>query len=114
MTTLAIARRTALALPETTEEPHHEMSSFRVRGRIFATVPDDTHLHVMVAPEDVAAAVAEDAKAFEELWWGERLSGVRVNLAAADHAVVSELLADAWRRKAPKRVVSAYDERGGS
>ena len=47
MTSLERARAFALSLPEATEEPHHDMSSFRVRGKIFATVPPDgEHLHV--------------------------------------------------------------------
>jgi hypothetical protein len=37
-TTEATVRRLALSLPETTEEPHHDMTSFRVGGKIFATV----------------------------------------------------------------------------
>ena len=40
MTTLRRARQLALALPEATEQDHHGMASFRVRGKIFATVPD--------------------------------------------------------------------------
>ena len=36
---LETLRTTALALPEVTEEPHHHMSSFRVRGKIFVTLP---------------------------------------------------------------------------
>ena len=60
MTTLAQARKIALALPEATEEAHHELTSFRVRGKIFATVPDDTHLRVMVDEMEIRAAVAEN------------------------------------------------------
>jgi len=30
------ARRLAMSLPEVTEEPHFEYTSFRVRGKIFA------------------------------------------------------------------------------
>ena len=55
---LAEARKFALSLPEATEEPHFEKSSFRVRGKIFATVPEDQkHLNVFV----------DDPSAFEEL-----------------------------------------------
>ncbi|MGH3621598.1 MAG: hypothetical protein ACRDQ5_07385 [Sciscionella sp.] len=44
MLTVEDARRFALSLPEATEQPHFEMSSFRVRGKIFATVPvDEAH-----------------------------------------------------------------------
>ena len=38
------ARRLALALPESAEQDHHGFPSFRIRGRIFATLPDDTHV----------------------------------------------------------------------
>jgi len=89
------------------------MTSFRVRRRIFATVPpDDAHLHVFVDENDSRAAVAENPVAFEELWWGRRLRGVRVNLAAADADRVCELLEDAWRKKAPRRLAVAHDTGG--
>jgi hypothetical protein len=35
--TVATARAVAMTLPETTEAPHFEATSFRVRGKIFAT-----------------------------------------------------------------------------
>ena len=54
------ARRFALSLPEATEEPHFDKASFRVRGRIFATVPPDgQHLHVLVDATVARAAAAE-------------------------------------------------------
>lgn len=106
------ARRFALSLPEAAEQPHFDMASFRVRGKIFATVPPEgRHLHVFVDDPEVRASVAEDPTAFEELWWGKTLSGVRVNLAKARVAPVRELIEEAWRRKAPKRVVAAFDVR---
>jgi len=36
VTTLARVRKIALGLPETTEQDHHGMISFRVRGKIFS------------------------------------------------------------------------------
>lgn len=64
MSTLDQARRFALSLPETTEEPHFDMSSFRVRGKIFATVPPDgEYLHVFVDEMEIDASVAEDPAA---------------------------------------------------
>ena len=44
----------------------------------------------------------EDANVFGELWWGKRLVGVKVDLAAAEPARVEELLTEAWLRRAPK------------
>ena len=39
----------ALALPEATEEPHHQRSSFRVRGKIFATaILEEQFVNIML------------------------------------------------------------------
>jgi hypothetical protein len=108
--TVATARRLALELPEAAEAPHFESASFRVRGKIFATVPPDgRHLHVFLAEDDVASYCAEFPDAVEELWWGKRLSGCRVLLRQADRALVRELLMESWRRKAPKKLANAVD-----
>jgi hypothetical protein len=102
-------RRFALSLPGVTEEPHFEMSSFRVRGKIFVTVPPDgDRLHVFVDEAEVDVCVAENPAAFELLRWGQRIRGLRVDLAAAPAGRVQELIEDAWRRKAPKRVVADW------
>jgi hypothetical protein len=53
-------RRLALALPETVEQDHFGNPSFRVRGKIFATVPDSSPLNVMIDPFDVDAAVRSE------------------------------------------------------
>jgi hypothetical protein len=58
----------------------------------------------MIDPFDVEAAVQEDPQSCAELWWGKRLSGVRVSLAQAAPQMVEALLGAAWRRKAPKRL----------
>ena len=114
MLTLADARRLALSFSEVTEEDHHGMPSFRVRGKIFATVPDEDHLRLMF-DADVARAVAHaHPEVCEELWWGKRLSGVTVQLTRADHRWFAELLEDAWRRRAPQRLqLGDYDDAPG-
>lgn len=113
MLKMSRARKLALALPEAREEDHHGMPSFRVRGKIFATVPDDDHLRVMLDPEVTRAVVSSNAAAFEELWWGKKLSGVSVRLARADGAQVADLLEEAWRRRAPRTLVVAFDATRG-
>lgn len=97
----------ALALPEVTEQDHHGRPSYRVGGKIFTTVPDDEHLHVMVDEHDIRAAVADDPAAYQEKWWGRRLACVRVDLAKADRERVVELIDAAWRRKAPRRLLGS-------
>jgi hypothetical protein len=107
MTSLAQARKMALSLPETTEEPHHDLSSWRVKGKIFATVPDDDHIRVMLAEEESRAAVAEHPDFCAEIYWGTRLAGVVVDLGVAPPEIVGELLNDAWCRKAPQKLARA-------
>lgn len=98
-------RRLALALPEVVEQDHHGRPSFRVGGRIFATVWDQKHINVMLDEPGIRTAVQAEPSACEEFWWGKRLRAVHVDLASADEALVSELLADAWEQKAPKRLL---------
>jgi hypothetical protein len=103
-------RRLALALPGSAEAPHHDMTSFRVGGKLFATMPPEgDRVHIFVSADEVAASCAEYPDMIEELWWGKKLSGCRVLLAAADGTIVRELLAEAWRRKAPKKLLDRLD-----
>jgi len=113
-TSLAEARKFALSLPQTTEEPHHEFSSFRVKGKIFATVPPaETHLHLFVDDELREQMVTTSPEVFEKLWWGEKVVGLRVNLSAARPPVVLDLLKAAWLRKAPKRLAAGDEKTPG-
>jgi len=115
---LSQARAFALSLPGTSEEPHFDMTSFRVNGRIFATAPpDESRLHIFVDENEIAATVAAETgagglAAFEPLLWGKQVRGLRVLLAAAPDERVRELLIDAWRRKASKRLVAEFDGAG--
>jgi len=108
--TPAEAREIALALPEAIEQDHHGFPSFRVRGRIFATLPDDATLRVLLDDEAVEEAVAAAPEQCTVLRWGAKISGVAVRLPAADPETVADLLADAWRRRAPARLRRAFDE----
>lgn len=113
MTDLDAARRFALSLPGVTEQPHFDMSSFRVRGKIFATVPPGgEYLHIFVGEEELSAAVAEDSAAFEPLLWGKRVRGLRVRVAAATEEHVAELLEESWRRKAPAALAAEWGQPG--
>ena len=86
------------------------MSSFRVNGKIFVTVPPgEAYLHVFVDEAETEASVAEDPTAFEPLTWGKRLRGLRIHLTAADDARVEELIEESWRRRAPARLLAQRD-----
>ena len=105
---LDAARRIALALPDTAEAPHFDFTSFRVRGKIFATSPPDgSHLHVFVDDLEREIAIELHSECVEKLWWGSKVVGVRVDLKKARTGVVKELLTKAWKRKAPKALQEA-------
>jgi hypothetical protein len=100
---LEAVRTAALALPETTEEPHHNFGSFRVRGKIFVTVPPDhEHIHVFVNEQDREFALAAHPDFTEKLLWGGKVVGVRVALANAKPAVVKAMVLQAYEHKAAK------------
>jgi len=100
---LATVRTHALSLDAVTEEPHHTYSSFRVRGKIFVTIPpEETHLHVFVGEEDREQALAMYPGFVEKLFWGSKVLGVRVELAKATPAVVKALLDKAYETRVNK------------
>jgi hypothetical protein len=101
--TPAAVRALALALPEATEAPHFQYASFRVRGKIFATMPPaGDALHLFLAETAREQALALHGAFVDKLLWGGKVVGVRVALDAADAKVVRALLARAWEAKAPK------------
>jgi hypothetical protein len=104
------ARQFALSLPGATEAPHFDMAAFRVAKKLFVTVPpDQAVLHLFLDEHEVPGLVAQHRKALEVLLWGDRVRGVRVHLKAAKEPMVFELIAESWARKAPKRLVNAFD-----
>jgi hypothetical protein len=110
---IAAVRTHALSLPEATEEPHFDFISFRVRGKIFASVPpDEEHLHVFLGEEQGAAALEKHCAFAEELRWGKKVLGLRVSLGEASVAAVKEMLGQAWRAKAPKSLAAKWDGAG--
>jgi hypothetical protein len=98
------ARRLALALPEAVEADHHGRPSFRVAGRIFASVPEPGILNVMLGEDEARPIAQEDPAAFELLLWGKRVSGIRVSLDRVSAQILGELLFEAWERRAPRRL----------
>ena len=105
MATLQQVRKFIATLPEATEQDHHGFPSFRVANKIFVTLPDSLHLHIMLAEPDVWMALEIDSAAFQELRWGQKLSGVRVEIKRANLRFLTDLISLAWSRKAPKRLL---------
>ncbi|HTA66112.1 MAG TPA: hypothetical protein VK753_11455 [Xanthomonadaceae bacterium] len=112
---IAQVRRFALSLPDVVEAPHFESASFRVHGKIIATAPPgDALLHVFVDEETRETALALEPDCLEKLFWGGSIRGLRVSLAEAKPRVVESLLMQAWRCKAPKKLIAACDASAAS
>jgi YjbR len=92
-----------MSLDVVTEEPHHHYSSFRVRGKIFVTIPpDEDVIHVFVGEEDRESALALYPDFIEKLLWGGKAVGLRVVLASAKPTVVKSLIDKAYQTRVRK------------
>ena len=94
------ARALALALPEAVEQDHHGRPSFRVGGKIFATLWSEERMNVMLDEDGILTAVDAAPAACEPVRWGKRLAAVAVSLPCADADFLREWLTDAWEQKA--------------
>ena len=94
---LDTVRTAALALADTTEEPHHHFGSFRVRGRIFITMPPgEGHIHVFLSEPARELALAACPEFTEKLLWGGKVVGVRITLAKARAPAVKAMVRQAY------------------
>lgn len=96
-------RALAMALEAVTEEPHHHFCSWRVRGKIFVTIPPDAQtIHVFVSEEARGSALALYPEFVEKLLWGGKVVGLRIHLAKAKPSVVKSLVAQAYETRVLK------------
>jgi hypothetical protein len=106
--TAAQFRRIALSFPEAVEASHMDHPDFRVGGRIFATLAADGSAGVvMLDREDQEFLIRIGEGAFSPAAgaWGQQGSTV-ITLRNAKPALVRDAIEAAWRRRAPKRLLS--------
>jgi hypothetical protein len=94
------ARAQALSLRGAVEQDHHGRPSFRVDGRIFATLWSDEQMNVMLDEGGILTAVSAAPLACREVRWGKRLAAVGVRLASVEQEFLRDLLVDAWEEQA--------------
>lgn len=104
-------RRTALALPGTGEKSMYGTPAFSVRGRWFARIREegDAIAVPVAAEEEKRELVAARPEVYFTTPHHDGHAVVLVRLAGLDAAELAEVLTDAWRLRAPKRVVAAFD-----
>lgn len=97
-------RTLALALPETTEEPHFEKTSFRVRKKIFATMaPEKAEAVVKLTPDDQQIFCGNSGGALQPVpgKWGAQ-GWTIITLEAAPRSLVDDVLTRAFCTVAPR------------
>ena len=74
------------------EQDHHGRPSFRVVGKIFATLWDEDHMNVMLDEAGILTAAQCEPETCTECWWGKRLGALHVNLSRVDPDRLTDLL----------------------
>jgi hypothetical protein len=106
-------RSLALQMPEAEEKSHLGKADFRVRNRIFATLPDADTAVVKLTREQQEMLTGAEPAIFVPVpgGWG-RQGWTRVMLAAADQLTLRSALLTAWRNIAPVSLRKAFDISG--
>ncbi|MDB6109135.1 MAG: hypothetical protein JWR69_885 [Pedosphaera sp.] len=103
-------RRLALSLPEAEEQDHRGHPSFRVGEKIFATLWPDEHRAVLkLRLEDQADLLSASPKVFSLNAWSKQ-GWTNMDLEQITVPECRELLEQAWRIVAPKKLVRLHDE----
>ncbi|MBB6483158.1 MmcQ/YjbR family DNA-binding protein [Rhizobium lusitanum] len=100
----------ALGLPEATEGSHFGTRDFRVRGKIFMTLPGPDFCVVKLTPDQqqMARATMPEEVAAVPGGWGLKGS-TRLFHHRADKDAVAMLVRRAWRNVAPKSMALPED-----
>jgi hypothetical protein len=99
-------RKLALSFPEAVESSHFDVADFRVRKKIFATIHPTGKTGVLLRIDpDQRAALAESDPDIYQL----RGTALQVVFAKVSVAAYKQLIEQAWRGIAPKKLVAAYD-----
>lgn len=108
--TLQTVRRLALAFPGVEEGPCYGTPGFRVRGKFLARVREDGDtLVVKCGDEERDFRMQADPATFFITDHYRGYATVLVRLASVRAADLRDVLEQAWRRSAPKRLVAEYD-----
>jgi hypothetical protein len=108
-------RALALAFPEAEERETWGTPTFRVRNKIFAMFSEGgREVWIKATHDEQRALIATDPDTFFHPAYVGPSGWVGVRFRTADRDEMSELLEEAWRMTAPKRLVKAFDDGGGA
>jgi len=112
MVTEEDVRQVALSLPGSAERPYNGLPSFRVGGKLFLRIhelPDVSFVRCASLEERDELLKSEPGKLFITPHY-EGYPGILVRLSLVDPGEMgTEIVTDAWRACAPKRLLAAYE-----
>jgi len=107
----ATVRSFALSLPEAEERETWGDATFRVRDKIFVMFDEqERRLWIKSTRDEQQALIAMDPETYFVPSYVGSKGWIGVVVAKADRGEVEELVTEAWRMTAPKRLVAAYDQ----
>ncbi len=111
--TFESVRRLALALPGVEEGLSYGTPGFRVRGKFLARLWEDGETLVVKCGDDERDfRMQSDPETFYSTEHYRGYPTVLIRLASVKPSVLAEVLEQAWRRSAPKRLVAEFDRPG--
>ena len=109
---LTTVRRLALALPGVEEGPCYGTPGFRVRGKFLARLWEDGETLVVKCGDDERDfRMQADPGTFFTTDHYRGYPTVLIRLARVRTADLRDILEQAWRRSAPKRLIAEYEKR---
>ena len=105
-------RELALQLPATLERPSYGTPGFRVKDRLFARLREEGDVLVVWCADlgEKELLIGSEPDKFFTTSHYDGHPSVLVRLPAVDRDELAELLTDAWRARAPKRLLAELDD----
>lgn len=102
-------RALALGFPESAQGSHFDVTDFRVKGRIFATLREsDGRAVLKLSPDGQQLLTTTSPDIFEPVNGSWGLKGwTKVLLDHADEATVRNAMMKAWKSVAPNKLVKS-------
>lgn len=110
MVTIDAFKQLALALPGAEEKPHFDLTSFRVKNKIFATIhAKDNRVMIKLSPVDQSVFCTADKLAIYPVpgTWGAG-GATFFELKKVKKAILKDALKQAWLGIAPGKMVEEF------
>jgi hypothetical protein len=110
MISIEQVRKAALSLPETEERPHFDLTSFRIKNKIFATIhADKNYVMVKLSAIDQSVFCTFDKDVIFPVpgGWGKH-GATFINLKKVKKSMLLDALTTAWKTTAPPKLLERY------